>query len=165
MKKSTALLTLFSAFVTSSAFADWTIASGYTSYVDRDNVLDVTLGAVHAGIGYEYQFEGFRVIPELKMGIGVNDDKVGTVEASLDYFVSLNLRGAYEISSSSRLFLQPSLNRSKTSASQLRVSENDWELGLGAGFEFDVSEQSSIEFSFDHYEDKWLYSAGIRYRF
>ena len=51
----------------------------------------------------------------------------------------------------------------KTNSYDLNV--HDWEFGVGTGFEFDLSKQTSVEVSVDRYNDKWLYTAGFRYRF
>jgi hypothetical protein len=163
MFKKTAIL--FSlAILPLTASANWTAGGGYAK-VSAD---DISLGAIYGSIAYTYKAtNNFFIVPELRLGTGVSDDTIYDVKVEIESFTTLSVRGQYDYASGAYLFAMPSYANLDVKASYqgLSETEDDWELGYGIGAGFKISNEASIEASFEKYDDVDVATIGLKYTF
>lgn len=161
----------------SSALADWNLSASYNNFSDDTDGIDISMGAVTAGLGYKYEYPNskFSVMPELRIGTGVKDDDFvlwygdmgisATVE--IKTFTALSVRGQYEISDSVSVFVQPVYANLDVEVSLYgeSASDDEWDFGVGAGLIARANEQFSFEVSYERFDDTDVVSAGVRYHF
>jgi len=161
---SAALLT-----VSMSASANWEFGIGYTNVSDDDGDIDISLGGIVASAGYQYQVnDGFQLVPEVRIGTGVSDDTVFGVDVELDSFYAVSLRGEYTLADNMYVYIVPSYGKLELTASANGFSESsdsDWEFGLGGGFGFMVTETTSVEVSYETFDDADVLSIGAKFAF
>ncbi|WP_218311180.1 outer membrane beta-barrel protein [Alteromonas antoniana] len=161
----------------SSALADWNLSASYNNFSDDTDGIDISMGAVTAGVGYKYEYPNskFSVMPELRIGTGVKDDDFvlwygdmglsATVE--IKTFTALSVRGQYEISDSVSVFVQPVYANLDVEVSLYgeSASDDEWDFGVGAGLIARANEQYSFEVSYERFDETDVISAGVRYHF
>ena len=120
--------------VSSAASAQWTISGGYANYSEDDDGLDISLGGIYGSAGYLYKNGQVTFMPEIRIGVGVSDDKIGQVNLEIDSFLALSIRGQYDVTKDFSVFAQPTYGRLEVSANAggQSVSEDEWEFGFGA---------------------------------
>ncbi|WP_181902239.1 outer membrane beta-barrel protein [Thalassotalea euphylliae] len=152
-----------------TAAAQWSIGTGYANLSSDDDGLDVSLSAVYGSVSYYHKIENtqWTVTPELRFGIGLNDDEVFDVDFEIDRFVALSVKGQYQAADNFYLFVMPSYADVKIEASfrGSSASDSESELGYGVGAGFNITEQSLLEFSFEQYDDTDLLTASIHMKF
>jgi opacity protein-like surface antigen len=164
MKKILRVITLAALLpVTHGAIANWSTSAGYASFND------ISLGAVYGSVGYTFQKDEFTIMPELRLGLGINDTTIdidfgGPNDAQatyeIDNFVSASLRGQINVSETIGIFIQPSFSMLTTTIFE---SSSEFTLGLGASFE--ITESASIEAMYESFDRSDVLSLGIRYSF
>jgi opacity protein-like surface antigen len=152
---------------TSLASAGWTVSGGYVNYNEDDEGIDISVDAVYASVGYEYESGNMVFMPEIRLGTGVGDDNVMGVEVEIDSVFAASIRGQYNITEQFAVFLQPSYARIEATArfEGQSVTEDDWEFGFGGGAAFKVSKSFSIEAIYENYDNSDVVSIGARYTF
>lgn len=149
----------------------WNFGGGYSSYMEDDEGIDISLGALFGSVGYTYESGNLTFMPELRLGVGVGDDTVSifgeSVKVEIDTLVIASIRGQYNVAENFGIFLQPSYARLEATASTRGFSEtaDDWEFGFGGGATFKVSESASIEAMYEAFDESDVVSVGIRFTF
>ncbi|MFD2167921.1 outer membrane protein [Thalassotalea euphylliae] len=165
-KKSAAALLALSLPFTASA--NWSLGGGYANFSD-DGDADISLGAIYGSAAYHHNVDGtkFSVVPEFRLGTGISDDEVYGVDVELERFISLSVKGQYDVNEQFFVFAMPSYANAKLKASYggFSESDDDWEFGYGVGAGFNVSDTSTMEFSFEQYDDADVLTASIHFAF
>ena len=163
--KTLSLSLLLSASMTANA--GWTVSGGYGSFNQDIDTTDVTLAAVYASVGYAYESGDVTFMPELRAGVGVEDDMLYGVNVELDNLVVASVRAQYNINDSFGVFIQPSYGRLESTArlGGQSVSDDAWETGLGGGALFSVGANTSIEAVYESFDGTDVLSVGFRYSF
>ena len=153
--------------LSSSASASWTAGGGYTKISDSEDGIDINLGVAFASVGYEFVSTNIIIMPELRLGVGVSEDKVFGVNVEVDSFIAGSVRGKLIVSDSVGVFLQPTYTRLELTASAMGQSESadDWELGFGGGASYKLSDSASIEAIYEVIDGTDFISFGYRSHF
>lgn len=162
-KKSLIVLSLLVLPLTASA--NWSAGAGYANL--SDDSLD--LGVVYGAVAYEFVEEGSKLslIPELRLGTGISDDKMDGVKVEVERFTALSLRGQYNYDNGFYAYVMPSYANLDIKASFRGESFSDdtWEFGFGAGVGKKLNEKISVEASFESYDGTDVFSVGFKYAF
>ncbi len=151
-----------------SANADWTPSIGYASLSDDSGVTDLSVGAAYVGLGYTFEQDAFTIMPQLRLGYGINDDRIMNAKVEMDNFVAASVRGQYNVTESFGLFIQPSYARFRATVSADGVSasvKSDWEFGIGGGAKYVVDEHTALEAVYETFDESDVISVGLRITF
>ncbi|WP_371195228.1 outer membrane beta-barrel protein [Glaciecola sp. SC05] len=155
------LLTAFS----TAAIAQASIAGSYAN-LSAD---DLSFGVVNINAAFEFRAQNsqFSLMPELRLGIGVQDDTLFGTNVEVDEFQSVALRLNYYASDTIAVFIVPSYARLGIQASQggFSSSASETEFGLGLGVSGKIADEWAVEGSYERYDDTNVLSAAIRYYF
>lgn len=147
-------------------FANWSVSGGYANYDE------IGFGVAYGTAGYQYTFDNFSVMPDIRSGLGLReaDENLRGVinpanKLEVDNFISASLRGQYNVTDSFGVFLQPSYSRIELTASRNdeSVSNDDWEFNVGVGAEFAFTQQLSVEATYESIINDDVISVGLRY--
>ena len=130
---------------------------------------DLNMGVLYGSLGYEFkisQNHDIRIIPELRIGTGVNDDHLAGVEADVESFVSLSVRAEYH-HGNAFFFVNPSYTdielELNAGGAKAEVNFDDYGVGVGIGYNF--SETIAAELYAEFYDGVTFYGIGTRFRF
>ena len=138
---------------------------------------DINLGVFYASLGTEInaQNDGFRLVPELRVGSGIEDDTILGADLEVEYFVSLSLRAEVHQNDATDFFLpaggyafvNPTFTVISVEASGFGVvaSETTEEFGVGVGLGYNFTEIASAEVYAEFYDEVTFYGVGARFRF
>lgn len=151
-----------------SSFANW---SGGLSVIDiSDDQLD--FGVIAASAGYAFKVnEQFTVMPELRLGIGIENDSVEIlstdVKLEIKRFTSISVRGQYQLDDQWYAFAAPSYTNLDVEASALGQSDSDdeWEFGFNTGLGYKINEVMSLEASYENFDGTDFIGAGFKVNF
>lgn len=99
---------------------------------------DTSFRLLDVALGYRaYASDGITFTPELRIGLGLTDEVVGTETVSVENYYGFGLRTEFGTGALYG-FVVPSYTRYEASASGsiLSASEQDWEFGVGGGVGF-----------------------------
>lgn len=154
--------------LSAGAAAQVTGSAGYSNF-DFDGV---SLGAIQGTVGYRFPvMEGAGgtgyVIPELRLGFGINDDSFQGVKVELENYVGGAARFQYESHAGFYGFLQTSLvNYSlKASVEGFSVSDSETEFGIGLGGGMYFTETMGVELSYENVDDADVLNVSLRFEF
>lgn len=158
---------IFALLMGSAASAQVTGSVGYT-HLDEE----VSVGALQGTIGYRLPVmegtagSGF-FIPELRAGVGINDDTVGGVKVEIDNYYGLAPRFQYEADTGFYGFVQASyVNYSvKGSTMGISVSDSSWEFGGGLGVGMAFSQALGAEVSWERVDSADVFNVSMRFGF
>ncbi len=167
-----------------AAHAQWQVAGGYSHVARspdelgavslRHNTDDVSLSVIYGSIGYRYDYDALTIMPELRMGTGINDDTfaltqsdmIFRIKAEVDYYAAASIRAQYRVSDTFSVFLQPSLAKWQTSTSPQRTEVfNDWEFGGGGGATYHITNILAVDALYEVYQGTNALSVAVSYRF
>ncbi|MDJ0909279.1 MAG: outer membrane beta-barrel protein [Woeseiaceae bacterium] len=151
-------------FFSLPASAQWVAGGGYAQFSDSD----INLGGIYGSIGYVvHEHEGLTIMPEFRLGIGVDPDTVAGIDVELDRFLAISVRGEYALVEDFYVYLAPSYAHVDLTASSFgfTVSEDDWEFGFGGGFGYRISEALAGELSWESFDGTDVIGLGLRYSF
>ena len=174
-KKTSLIAAVALSLFSGAAAAQWNVSGGYLNLSsDSDDGLDVSLSAVTAGLGYTFygdSSKSWSVMPELRAGVGLGDDTADdfspSVDIELSRFLSASVRASYYLDDTVSIYVQPGYTNIELEANAFgqSYSEDEWEFGVGAGLNAQISENFSIEAQYERYSDANVLSASIRYAF
>ena len=166
MKKSIFAAAIAFAAISTSTFASDLSVSGGVSNVSYDSEgLDLSLNVVSVGVANSYDVtDKFSVMPEIRIGTGLNDDDFEDVKTEIDRFLALSVRGNYMLNEQVTIYVQPTYVNLKVTASSpfLSLSDSDWEFGGGLGLNYAFSKQSSVDVQYERFSDTDV--VGVAYR-
>lgn len=151
----------------SSASAQVTGSAGYSQFSQGS----VDLGAVQGTVGYRFPLTGLAgrsyIIPEARLGVGVDDDTVGGVTVEMDEYYGVTARFQYESREGFYAFAYPSYTRFSLSGSLagVVVSDDSWEFGAGAGVGFAFTDLLGAEVAYERIDEANVFNASIRIGF
>ncbi len=166
------------------ASADWVGSVNYSNFDGQAfQGQDVDLGTVGISVGYRFDItDRFKLLPELRVGFGVNDDSTAgfvgadSVEFKLDDYVGVALRGEYAVTDDVYVFAVLSNQNigitieeivfegeSLTNVSAPVLSET--EFGAGGGVGWQINEHNAVELSYEDLDDTDLITLGYRFKF
>ncbi|MEX2130016.1 MAG: outer membrane beta-barrel protein [Pseudohongiellaceae bacterium] len=157
-----------SLFVTGTAFAGVVAGVGYAQ-LDADGP---TLGVIVGSIGYQYEVgsSNFSLTPQLRVGFGMQDDSITEsgvrVKIDVDKAYGVDLRGQWDFDNT-YFFVAPSYINYEIEgkAAGITVSEDSWEFGAGIGAGLNLSDNASVELSYEHIDEADAFVIGFRYKF
>ena len=108
LKKSLIALSLIVLPLTASA--NWSAGAGYANLSDSDDGESISLGVIYGAVAYEFTKAGsnFSLMPELRLGTGVSDDKLYGAKVEVERFTALSVRGQYNYDNGVYLYVMPS---------------------------------------------------------
>jgi hypothetical protein len=166
-KKSLLVLSLLALPLTASA--NWLVGAGYANLSTEDDGRELSLGTVYGSLAYEFikADSQFSFVPELRIGTGISDDTVDSIKVEVNSFTALSIRGQYNYSNGVYLYVMPSYAYldSKASFRGNSVSDDEWEFGFGGGVGKKINAKTSVEASFESYDETDVFSVGIKYAF
>lgn len=152
-----------------SASANWKLGVGYGNISDSEDGIDLSLGGLMVSAGYQFDLtESVSLTPQLRYGLGIQDDEVSGVDIELDNFYALSLKASTTLGEKAYAYVVPSYGKLELtgSAGGYSVSaDSDWEFGFGAGVGYNVSENTSIEVSYESFDGADLIGLGARFTF
>lgn len=161
MRKAIAAIALTVA--SAGAHAEFVGGAGYAHLSDSG----IGLESLYATGGYKIDMaEGFSIIPEARVGIGVGDSDYNGATVSLDSLYGINVRAQWD-GQQAYAFVAPSYTHAKLSASYLgnSLSSGDWEFGGGVGAGYKFSDTTAAEVIYEDFNGTSVFSLGIRYNF
>tara|TARA_R110000744_G_scaffold78514_4_gene154629 strand:+ start:10643 stop:11137 length:495 start_codon:yes stop_codon:yes gene_type:complete len=148
-----------------TASANWSAGAGYANLSDDD----LSLGVIYGAVTYEFAQEGskFSLVPELRLGTGISDDKISGVKLEVESFTALSVRGQYNFDNGFYAYAVPSYANLdfKASFNGASISDDEWEFGFGAGVGKKLNEKTSVEASFENFDGTDVFSVGFKYAF
>ena len=128
---------------------------------------DITLGVFYASLGIENnQNDGFRFVPELRVGSGIEDDTILGGDLEVEYFASLSLRAELH-QNDAYVFVNPTFTviSFEASGGGAVASATAEEFGVGVGLGYNFTEIASAEIYAEFYDEVTFYGVGARFRF
>lgn len=168
MKKLFASL-IFTVTAVSVSAADYYAPSdnmiGGLSYISlSDDDVDVTVGALVGSIASKHRLNHrFSLVPELRLGVGVKDDKVSVGTVKMEYFASLAVKTQFDVNEAVYVFATPSYAYRSLKASSNTDIGSDSSFGIGAGAGFEFYPGVAAELSYDRYSHTGVTSLGIKF--
>jgi opacity protein-like surface antigen len=174
------------ALITCSTFAnaDWVGSINYSNFSsDIFQNTELDLGTIGATVGYRFDVtERFKLLPELRVGFGVNDDSttslinVDSADLKLDDYVGIAVRGEYLATDNVYLFAVVSNQNIEIAFDSLVVdgqrlsniagpSISETEFGVGAGFGWQFNDNNAVELSYEDIDDSDVITVGYRFNF
>ncbi|SEL87660.1 Outer membrane protein beta-barrel domain-containing protein [Colwellia chukchiensis] len=152
-----------------SASANWSAGGGYANLSEDD----IKFGVIYGAVGYEFAETGseFSFMPELRLGTGIDDDKVpgvgGAITVEVTRFIALSVRGQYNHNSGFYAYVMPSYANLEVKASSFygSASDDSWELGLGAGLGKKLNANTRVEASYENYDGTDMWTVAFKYAF
>lgn len=164
------LIVLFG--LSNAASAEWVAGVGYANLSDDEDGIDISVGTIAGSLGYRFpSTSNFSIMPELRIGFGVNDDTVDfgglPFDVEVKSFVALSVRGQYEVNDSFYVYAQPSYANLdiEVSALGMSASDDDDEFGFGAGLGLHFNDHVSGEAAYEYFDGTDVFSIGIKYAF
>jgi hypothetical protein len=158
---------ILSLLLASVANAQLTGSVGYT-HVDED----VSVGALQGTFGFRLPvLEGAAgtgfLIPELRAGVGINDDTVAGVKFEIDNYYGIAPRFQYEADGGVYGFVQTSYVNYKVKGSQMGISVSDssWEFGAGLGVGMIFTDVLGAELSWERVDSADVFNLSLRFGF
>lgn len=156
--------------LSTTASAQWVGGIGYSNLSDDYLNLGAFVGSLRYDFSPQQQLHGSI---GARYGIGIQEDTAegfgssGNVGIKLDRFMSVDLRGQYEVNDSVYFYVAPSFANAKLSASygSSSLSDSSWEFGGGVGLGIKANETSSIEFSYESFDGTDVISANLVWQF
>ncbi|WP_395343020.1 hypothetical protein PN836_002420 [Ningiella sp. W23] len=167
------LIAVFIAFASFKGYANWAIGFNYTE-LSESGEIDVNVSAISASLAYAFPIgDKLSIVPEIKYGLGVGDDSSANgalnIDLEVNHLFGASIRAQYDVAetvymfaSVSHLTVDSRLIFSSSSSSESDTS-NDFGAGIGAGWL--IFESTSIELSYERFDDTNVFSAGFRYAF
>ncbi len=159
-----AVIAILVLFCSLPASAQWVAGGGYAHLSDSD----ITLGGIYGSVGYlVHEHDGLTIMPEIRLGFGVDPDTVSGIDVELDRFFAISIRGAVALNESFYVYVAPSYAHVDLTASSFifTVSEDDWEFGFGGGVGYQISDALAGELSWESFDGTDVIGLGLRYSF
>ncbi|GEA11955.1 outer membrane beta-barrel protein [Alteromonas sp. KUL49] len=152
-----------------SASANWELGVGFGNFSDSDDGVDLSLGGLMVSGGYQFDLtESVSLTPQLRYGIGLQDDEVSGIDVELDNFYALSVKAQTMLGEGVYAYLVPSYGKVELtgSAGGFSISaDSDWEFGYGAGLGYMVSDTAWLEVSYESFDGTDLLSFGAKFTF
>ncbi|WP_191321822.1 outer membrane beta-barrel protein [Colwellia sp. C1TZA3] len=162
-KKSLIVLSLLVLPLTASA--NGSAGAGYVNL----SLENLSLGAIYGAVAYEFVAEDsqFSLVPELRLGTGISDDKTGSIKVEVERFMAFSVRGQYNYNNGFYVYVMPSYANLDLKASfrGTSASDDEWEFGFGAGVGKKLNEKISVEASFENHDGTDVITVGFKYAF
>lgn len=137
--------------------------------LEGDDV-DYTVGALVGSIASKHRVSNrFSLVPELRLGIGLDDDKVivgnTSVDVELKYFAALSVKAQLDVTEHLYLFANPTYAYSsvKGSSGDISLSDSDSAFAIGAGAGYEFYRGVSAELSYEKFSDASVTSLGLKF--
>ena len=153
---------LAAAVMAADANAEFTGSVGST-YAE---VSGADLFVANATLGYKFPVnEHISIQPEIRGGVGLNEDSVSGVDVEINNTFGFNLRLQAEISNSIYVFAQPSYTRYEVEAEGFgfEFSDKSWEFGGGGGLGFRLNQNFALEAGYERVDDLDTWRAAFRF--
>ncbi|QOC22305.1 outer membrane beta-barrel protein [Wenzhouxiangella sp. AB-CW3] len=168
MKKHFLALAALAMMAAGPAAAQFDLGIGYHHIDDSP----VSVGGLVGSAGYPIVVdENFSVIPELRVGFGINDDTVLGTKVELDHIFGVAARLQYELNESFYGYIVPSYAQYKFSASatssagSASISGSTNEFGIGLGLGFRATDTVGLEFAYENVDGSDIISVTTRFSF
>lgn len=168
MKRLLFLAMIFLGFVGNGAAADEGLVVGVgAGRLDVDDGVDLSFTLVQASVGYQFDVgETFTLTPEIRAGVGADDDTLLGVDIEVDSFYGVGLRAGIA-AGNAYVYAYPTYTnyKLKASAAGVSASADDWDTGIGVGAGYNLTAGTSIEISYESIEDADIFALGLRFAF
>lgn len=180
MKRTLFACAFTTTFFSHVASADWTAELNYTML--SEDSLDIELGVLGTAIGYQFNVsEGFVLTPEFRIGFGVSDDTIDDrffvelnggreyldVDIEVDSYYGVGLRGQYY--TTEKFYVLASVSYVtldlEASISNNTITEEESDFGFGAGLGYAITKNSTVEATYETFDDTDVFKFGFRYSF
>jgi len=122
------------------------------------------LVALEATLGWRLPLnESVSIQPELRGGIGINEDTVRGIDAEINNTFGANLRLQVDFDSGFYLFAQPTYVRPEFETDL--GNTKDWEFGGGGGFGFMVNPNIGFEAGYERIDEADVFRGAVRVYF
>ena len=180
------MLVVSSSFSTIAAESNpsntWYFGVDYLSFSFDGEGIDFEPTAASVSLGYKINGEGnWYIIPELRIGTGVNDDGISgngaSVDIDIDRFVALSVRAQYEFNNGLYFFVAPSYGYVEVTTTltlpetQLyyeyieSITEDEWEFGVSTGAGYKLTPTLSAEIIAERFDELDVVSFGVNFNF
>ncbi len=170
-----AALALTAVVAPAAQAADWHASLGYTRLSeDGPDGSDVVVGILVGSLGYRLENDaGFALIPEVRVGTGIDGDTVRlpgvgpAIEVDVKSFVGLTVRGEYAFTERIAVFAQPTYANLETEASSggQSATGDEWQLGFGAGIGLRAGRRGQVDLFAEDFDGSLLITGSYRRRF
>lgn len=152
-----------------SASANWELGVGYGNISDSEDGVDLSLGGLMVSAGYQYNVsDSVTLTPQVRYGIGIQDDEISGIDIELDNFYALSLKASTSLGEKAYAYVVPSYGKLELTGSAGGYSisaDSDWEFGFGAGVGYSLSENASIEVSYESFDGSDVIGLGAQFTF
>ena len=165
------------------ASANWVGSVNYNLFSDDIGSQSVDFGALGFTAGYRFEiYENIRLVPEVRIGVGVGGDTVTTdfatnVQSDFeinDYF-GVAVRGEYIFTDDIYAYGVLSYQNIELKVDGVRtagqpipfgsISSSETDLGVGAGVGWQITERNAVEASYENIDGSDLFTVGYRFNF
>lgn len=155
-------------------FAGWTVGGGISNLSSNADGADLSINAALITVGYQYRAanSAFSFTPELRLGTGLNDERIAIEDAALikvelERLAIASLVAAYHVTDTISVFAQPSYGNMKLKANFAgeSVSDDDSEFGFGVGIGIKPTAKTLIKVSFEQFDDTDVITGSWHYHF
>jgi len=163
---------------TSMPSTNWVAGINYARFSEEGADLQDELNSIGVSLGYDFlQFDRLHLIPELRIGIGVDKEDTRIIDgdfdvvADLDNYIAFSFRGQLELAYGVYVFAAPAYTNigytffaTQTGHSAASMEES-WELGIGGGAGYRLLKRMSAEFMFEQFNDTDIATLGLKFNF
>lgn len=160
---------IFAATAISASAADYYAPSedfiGGLSYISlSDDDVDVTVGALVGSIASKHDVNNrFSLVPELRLGVGVKDDKMALGTVKMEYFAALSVRTQFDVSEALYVFANPTYAYRSLEASSGVDIGSDSSFGIGAGVGVEFYPGVAAELAYERFSSGGIASIGLKF--
>ena len=134
-----------------------------SSYVE---VSGADLFVANATLGWRFPVnETISIQPEVRGGVGLNEDTVSGFDFKVNNTFGFNLRFQADFASGFYLFAQPTYIRPEFEAEGfgIELSQKEWEFGGGGGLGFMLNRNLGLEAGYERIDGEDLWRGAIRF--
>lgn len=142
------------------------VGLGFNRLAAQGSGFDTYYSLAEVTLGYRaYAGEGITFTPELRAGVGLNDERLGNDTVSIDGHYGFALRveaGTGNV----YVVLAPSYSRYEGDSTNLpAASEQDWKFGVGFGIGFRIGEATAMEITYEGVDETDIVGVAFRVNF
>lgn len=142
------------------------VGLGFNRLAAQGPGFDTYYSLAEVSLGYRaYAGDGITFTPELRAGVGLNDEQLGTETVSVEGHYGFALRVE---AGTGRVYMLVAPSYSKyegDSANLPAASEQDWEFGVGVGVGFRIGESTTMEVTYEAVDETDIVGVAFRRHF
>jgi hypothetical protein len=154
----------------------WIGGVGYFDLTADIDGVEVSPDVYGLNLGYKFDLGlgDFSIMPSMSLYGDIDDDIVDVpgnpptpVRVETSFGMGFNVRFQWDGDENFYFYFGPSLTRFDIDGrtGTVKVNDDEWEAGGGAGIGFQINDQFGVELSYDEFKDSDMLGLALRYAF